>query len=135
MVGLIGLAAVLLIAPLALATFAQRGEAALKSSDEERVAFATAAAMMVADHPLGVGANHYVVVANTGGYNHRAGVTFAIGSERANVHNIYRLVAAETGYPGLIALVLLLLGPMTVALRCGWRNRGNQEAIFCWDWG
>ena len=127
MVGLIGLVAIAAISPLALSAFAQRGEAALKSSDEERVAFATAAAMIVSDHPLGVGANNYVVAANIGGYNSKAGVASVTGSLSTNVHNLYWLIIAETGYLGLIAFVLLLLRPLTVALRCGWRNRGDQR--------
>ena len=53
-----------------------------------------------------------------------------IGSDSANVHNIYYLVAAETGYIGLIAFVWLLLQPLIVAFRCGWRNPRDQEGRF-----
>jgi O-antigen ligase len=83
--------------------------------------------MMISDHPLGVGANYYVVAANTGGYNNRAGVAPVIGSESTNVHNIYYLVTAETGYIGLATFVLMLLQPLVVAFRCGWRNRGDRR--------
>src|SRR5262245_16015205 len=33
----------------------------------------------------------------------------------------------SSGYLGLIAFVLLLLRPLTVALRSGWRNRGDRR--------
>jgi hypothetical protein len=37
------------------------------------------------------------------------------------------LTAAEIGYQGLIALLLLLGSPLIVAFRCGWRNRGDER--------
>ena len=107
-------------APVALFAIASRGSASLEESDEERVALELAASMMLADHPLGVGANNFVVAANTWGYYQRAGVEWT--SYGATVHNTYRLVIAETGYFGLIAFVTLLLNPMIVAIRCGLRN-------------
>jgi O-antigen ligase len=130
MVLLIGVAAIAVIAPLALSNFERRGEAALNSSDDERVALEATSAAMLADHPLGVGANSYVFVANLGGYYQNSGVPWT--SFSATVHNIYWLVAVETGYLGLIAFVLLLLRPLIVAFRCAWRNRGDQrgELLF-----
>ena len=83
--------------------------------------------LMLSDNPMGQGANHYVLAANLGGFNNRAGVVPVAGSEGANVHNVYFLVAAETGYLGLITFVLMLLRPLTVALLCGWSNRGDQR--------
>jgi len=41
------------------------------------------------------------------------------------VHNVYLLVWAEMGFPGLIAFLFMLLQPVATALRCGWRNRGD----------
>ena len=77
---------------------------------------------------MGVGANYYVVMANVGGYNTRAGVAARLGSDSANVHNIYYLVAAETGYIGLVTFLLMILQPLIVAvLRCGWRSRGDKR--------
>ena len=52
---------------------------------------------------------------------------FPGGASGAIVHNVYWLTAAETGYLGLISLVILLLRPMIVGLRCGWRNRGDER--------
>ena len=94
---------------------------------DERAAFEAAAKMMLADHPLGVGANSYVVAANTRGYNARAGVAYVAGSEGANVHNVYWLVAAETGYPGLVTFLAMLVQPLIVAFACGWRARKDPR--------
>jgi O-antigen ligase len=120
----------LVIIPAAMSSFDRRfsDQAEVISSDyDERAAFETSARMMLSDNPLGQGANHYVIAANLGGFNNRAGVIPVTGSQGANVHNIYFLVAAETGYPGLIAFVFMLLRPLTVALLCGWNNRGDQR--------
>jgi O-antigen ligase len=127
----VGVVLVIVIAPLAFSSFERRfaqADAAFGSSEyDERAAFERAASMMLSDNPMGHGANNYVVVANTKGYNAKAGVAWVEGSEGAHVHNIYWLVAAETGYPGIIAFVLLLIQPLIVAFHCGWRNRGDQR--------
>lgn len=127
---LIGGAALLLIAPLALSSIEQRGLSNL-SLDLERALLNREAAAILADHPLGVGANQYVVVANEG-YREEAGQyrqQIGRGSTiyYVIVHNAYRLVAAETGYLGLITFVLLLARPLIVAFRSPWRNRGDQR--------
>jgi O-antigen ligase len=126
----IGVLAVLVIIPVAISSFDRRfsDQAELMSSDyDERAAFEKAAGMMLSDNPMGQGANHYVIAGNLGGYNKRAGVIAVEGSESANVHNVYYLVAAETGYLGLVTFVLLLLHPLIVALLCGWKNRGDRR--------
>jgi O-antigen ligase len=115
------------LAPLAVASLEDRGTAALESSDEERVFLERAAAMMLSDYPFGIGTNHYVLVANVGGYNEAAGVAPVPGSDAANVHNVYWLVAVESGYLGLVTFVLMLLQPLIVAFRCGWRNRDDSR--------
>ena len=122
---LIGVVAITVVMPLALWSFAQRGEANLDSSNGERVTLEAAAAAIVSDHPWGVGANHFVFTANLGGYFQRAGVSWT--SYSAHVHNIYWLVVAETGYLGLVTLLLFLLRPATVALVCSWRYRGDER--------
>jgi hypothetical protein len=128
MVLTVGVVTLSVIAPLALSSFGERFDAlqSAGSDYDERAAFEKAAAMMLADHPFGVGPNNYVVVANVGGYNTAAEVASMVGSEGANVHNVYRLVASESGYLGVFTLVLFLLRPLSVALLCGWRNRGDQ---------
>jgi O-antigen ligase len=121
----IGVAAAAIITPLALSSISQRGETTLESSDAERTALITAATSMLSDHPFGVGANQYVLVANLEGYNERSGLAWT--SYIALVHNVYLLVAAETGYVGLITFVILLLRPLTVAFRCGFHKRGDPR--------
>lgn len=117
----IALAAVAILAPVGYSSIEHRGAASLESSDHERSALEVAAAAMLADHPWGVGANQFVLAANTGGYYQRAGVSWT--SYAAFVHNTYWLTAVETGYFGLFAFVLYLMRPMLVAFRCGWRSR------------
>lgn len=91
---------------------------------DERAAFERAANMIWTDHPMGIGANNYVLVANTQGYSARAGVVWNGGSRATNVHNTYLLVAAETGWLGLITYVLMLLA----FVRGGWRFAfGNRK--------
>jgi O-antigen ligase len=126
----IGVLAALAIIPVSISSFERRfsNQAEIISSDyDERAAFEKAAKMMLDDNPMGQGANHYVIAGNLGGYNNRAGVVAIVTSESANVHNVYFLVAAETGYLGLITFVLMLLCPLTVALLCGWKNRGDPR--------
>ena len=81
--------------------------------------------MMFSDHPLGIGSNHYLVIANVEGYNDRAGVQ--LNSRTSIVHNVYRLVSTETGWLGLITFLLLLLRPLIVAFSCGWSNRSDKR--------
>ena len=123
------LAGMLIAVPLAMGTLDRRFQQADAPGDyDERAAFERAAKMMLADHPLGVGANEYVVVANTKGYSTKAGVVAVLGSRSANVHNAYLLAGAEMGYPGIIALVLVFLWPATVALRSAWRWRRDPDS-------
>jgi O-antigen ligase len=127
---MIGVLGALVIIPVAISSFDRRFSTqneVMFSDYDERAAFEKSAMLMLSDKPLGQGANHYVVAANLGGYNNRAGVVPVQGSEGANVHNVYFLVAAETGYLGLVTFVLMLLRPLTVALLCGWNNRGDQR--------
>jgi len=98
----------------------------LSEEDSERLRFKEAAAQMLADHPMGVGANHFTIVANLGGYFTRVGELWGAG-RASNVHNVYWLVAAETGYIGLIAFVAFLLPPLIAAFRCGVRHRGDPR--------
>lgn len=124
-----GAIAIVALSPLLLSSFEQRFGSNVESSffepDEARVQMEDAARMMLSDHPMGVGANHYVIAANTLGYNARSGLAWT--SYGAYVHNVYWLVAVETGYFGLFAFVILLLRPLAVAFLCGWRNRGDKR--------
>ena len=74
--------------------------------------------MMIADHPLGVGADQYVVVANLGGYADRAGVPWNKDDRSAPVHNSYFLITAELGFVGLLGLLSIF----AAVLATGWNT-------------
>ena len=123
-----GLVGLILATPLAFSSLQKRFDVAPLSTDyDERAAFERAARMVIADHPMGVGANQYVVVTNTQGYSDRAGVIWNAGSRSANVHNTYLLVWAETGFLGLAAFIALLMTPLMTAFRVAWRNRKDPR--------
>jgi len=92
-----------------------RIELAPKASEEARDEFNTAAALMLSDHFFGVGLNNFsLVLSTTPKYN--AVIKVMKDEAQAGVcHHIYRLTAAEMGYPG-VALFLLVL------LRFTWRS-------------
>lgn len=117
--------------PLARASLDRRFESqqtAFFAEDKEREAFARAADAMLADYPMGVGPNYYVVVANTQGYSARAGVAWQSTSRATNVHNSYLLVAVETGYLGLIAMLALLASALRYAFAGAIRFRRQPGA-------
>ncbi len=127
MIGLASLTAVIVSIPVIQASFGQRFELrgdSFTQEDQEREAFKRAARMMIADHPFGVGANHYVLIANTQGYSQRAGVAWNTGSRATSVHNTFLLVWAETGIFGLIAVAVLLV--TTVATSIAWAFKTRQ---------
>lgn len=122
------------VAPLALSTLERRfgGSPVATGLDSERQAFERAASNMWSDNPMGVGANQYVLVANTQGYSQRAGVIWNFGSRSAHVHNLYLLAAAETGWIGLFALSSLF-GWVTirgVAFAFGNRRDPRAEIVL-----
>jgi O-antigen ligase len=129
MVG-IGVVALAIISPLAIATLKERlmREDSVAASDyDERAAFEKSARMMWSDHPMGVGANEYVIHANRDGYSDRAGVVPTLGSRSAHVHNAYLLAGAETGYLGFVAFILMLAVPFLTLLRQCFRNRKDPR--------
>jgi O-antigen ligase len=128
---IIFMAALLIVAiaaPFIASSFEARFANEVASNYDERAAFQKAATMIIDDHPFGIGANSYVVIANMDGYNTRAGVAAIVGSDSTNVHNLYYLAAAETGYLGLLTLVVMLLQPLIVAIRCAWRYRKDPRS-------
>lgn len=119
---------IVLLSPLAYRQFELRFNALplLDLSEEGgRANLNRAAEMIVTDHPWGIGANNFFVVADTEGYYNRANV--AIMSADLMPHNLYWLTVAETGYVGLAALIIFLLSPLLLALSCGWRHRKDQR--------
>lgn len=125
----LGILVAAVVVPIAATSFHERFAARpiFDAVDAERLAFEQAAKAMWADHPMGVGANQYVVIANAQGYSDRAGVTWIRASRATNVHNLYLLTGAETGWVGLIALVTLLIYPILRGMVFAFRNRGDPR--------
>jgi O-antigen ligase len=128
---LAGLALLLLIlsAPAMVWAVDRRSLEDRISSDGERAAMTAAARMIIADHPLGIGPNQYVVTANLGGYSERAGVAWNFANRTAPVHNSYLLVWAESGLLGLIGLLTMLVSAVVLGLkalrRLAWDERSE----------
>lgn len=134
-VGLAGLLILLISSPFAMATMERRLQAqgtTFLAEDLERAAFEKAAKAMIADHPMGVGANHYVFISNTEGYSDQAGVGWYLGARSTAVHNTYLLVTAETGFLGLATLLILLASAIITALRSAvrFRKRPGSEVFI-----
>ena len=110
-----GLAALGLVAaaPFAIHKLDERN--AGFENDPERIAFEQTAKLMIADHPWGVGLNHYVSVANLGGYFDKAGVRWGYEARSTNVHNTYLLMRAEGGLLGLFGFLVWLLSPVLLS--------------------
>jgi O-antigen ligase len=108
--------------------FGQLAQSGQKGAvDAERLAFERAAKAMFADHPMGVGANQYVIVANGQGYSHRAGVIWNWTSRAANVHNTYLLVAAETGWAGLLTFIAMFIAVIVAGWRFSFQNKRDPR--------
>lgn len=105
-IGVLGMA---VMAPVAYKVLAPRFAAAERTDYDERAAFTQVAQAMMRDHPGGVGANHYAIVANIQGYSARFKVAPTAGSRSANVHNAYLLTGAEMGWAALVPFVWLSL--------------------------
>ena len=128
---LMGAVAAAAFAPLAFAgldqRFAQQGATeGTFQEDGERLRYKSAASMMLYDHPMGVGANNFTYAANRQGYFDAVGESYYLGRS-GNVHNVYWLVAAETGYIGLITFLIFLLAPLRLALVSGFRHVGDPK--------
>lgn len=129
MLGLAAAVALAAIGPLAFSSFEKRFDAAplTENAYDERAAFNRAALYILADHPAGIGFNHYVHVAKNFGYSERGGVAPSEVNRNNIVHNAYWLAAAETGYFGLIGFCIMLAVPLVCAFRSGWRERETAE--------
>ena len=124
MVAGFGALAMLAAVPVLYGAIERRSADVRAGSSEERERMKAGARMVIADHPLGTGANRFVSVANVGGYYARAGVVW--NSFGALVHNTYYLVAAEMGLLGLIAF-LYMLGTL---LSLAWGNMRRAPPGF-----
>ena len=123
-----GVIAVIVLLPLALNSFEQRFSSNPIATDfDERAVFKDAAALILSEHPFGIGVNNYVVVGNSGGYFARAKVPWGGDQRNAIVHNAFWLAAAESGYFGAIAFMLVIFCTLWVPFRCGWQNKGDRR--------
>jgi hypothetical protein len=133
-IGFIGAIAAAILVPLAIwqlqTRFAHEQESDIGDETEydERGAYIKAAGMMLHDHPLGVGANNFTLVANINGYYEKAGVAPVYFSRNGIVHNIYWLTLGELGYPGIVALLALIILPIYKGFSAAIKYRGRKEA-------
>jgi len=105
----------LLVLAKSAGTIIQRFTEAPKESELARVIFNKAARAMANEHFFGVGLNMYSFVFDHGGY---ADLFDADPQDRNGIaHHIYWLNAAETGYIGLAAYLLLLAAVLLSAIR------------------
>lgn len=125
---LAGIAIVLAI-PAMMWAVDRRPASARESSNRERQSFEEAARMIISDHPMGIGGNRYVSVANVGGYSERAGVAWNWANRSAPVHNAYYLVTAELGFLGLLGMLAILLSAMIEGLRASRRLIGERADL------
>jgi O-antigen ligase len=118
-----------LVVPVTVSSIQERfvSRSVYEGPDGERLAFERAAKMMWDDHPLGVGANQYVVTANAQGYSARAGVIWNYASRSTNVHHLYLLTGAEMGWLGLVALLAFLAWPVMRGLHFAFRYRRDPR--------
>lgn len=124
--GLVGIALAAAFIPLAITSLASRSTAERSESMLVRGQFERAASLMLEDHPLGVGPNHFGIMLLSGGYGDRAGLDWT--QRMSIVHNVYWLTAAEMGYAGVLALVALFLAPLLSSIRWIYRARQDPRA-------
>ncbi len=103
--------------PILYAAVERRSDKTRDDSNIERALMISAAKLIISDHPLGVGANRYVIVANVGGYSDRVGLAWNKANRTAPVHNSYYLVTAELGWLGLFGVIALLATIIALGLR------------------
>jgi len=106
-------------------TIIQRFLLAPKESELARKLFNKAAKAMADEHPFGIGINMYSFVLDHGGYADRLNIE--PGDRNGIAHHIYWLTAAETGYVGVTAYVLMLLTVFFSAVRLGFRKGVEGE--------
>jgi hypothetical protein len=111
------LISLLIVSPLLYSALSRRTVEQRENSTEVRDNMKAAASLMIADHPLGVGPNRYVLVANLSGYSEKAGVPWNTGNRGAPVHNLYYLTTTEMGWLGLAAVIWLFFSCFIVAVR------------------
>lgn len=114
----------------ALNTIITRFKTAPEQSEQAREEFNLAAKLMLQDRPWGgVGINNFsYVLTREARYNGH--IVVMANEEQAGVaHHIYKLTAAELGYPGIICFVGLWFLAWWRPLRVGLRGR-EFESVF-----
>jgi len=114
-----------MVAPSIIDRFMQAPPASEHARDE----FNEAARRMLTDHPFGIGINHFSrVMTDTPRY--RSHITVMYNEEQAGVcHHIYWLTAAEMGWIGLVAFVVIILRFASRALWFAWRTPGRDGLL------
>ncbi len=121
--GVVSLAAA---TPIAIGTLNDRFQGgSFFTTEDERKGFENVARSMAEKHPLGVGANQFVIVSNRDGYADRFGIPWQMADRSMPAHNAYLLARAETGWLGEIAFILMIAVPMMMALRFSFRDRNH----------
>ncbi len=115
----LGVAALAVLAK-SLDTIIERFTTAPKESELARVLFNKAAKMMADEHPFGVGINMYSYVLDHGGYAARLNIE--PGDRNGIAHHIYWLTAAELGYVGAVAYVLVVASVLLSSARLASRG-------------
>ena len=111
-------------------SFLDRMRNAPKSSEAARDEFNVAASMMAREHTFGVGLNNFshVLTVNPH-YNEH--IEVMANEEQAGVaHHIYWLTAAEMGYPGLAAFLIVIVRFAWLAVWTGWRSESVEGLIL-----
>lgn len=131
---LAGAAAVLFLTVLAgtkaTDSLVQRFTDAPTSSRDARREFNIAAKLMAKDKLFGVGLNNFAYALTTS-ERYRQHISVMAHEEQAGVaHNIYRLTAAEIGYPGLLLFILVLLRFAWLAARRGVRLAHQHQIVL-----
>lgn len=116
-----GLAAALILAAISLPSIIRRFETAPEESAAGRKLYEKEAAMMLDEHPFGIGLNQWSHVSSKLGYGRRAGLE---PQDRGGLaHHIYWLTAAELGYHGWVAFLILLAAPFRWGVPRLWKDR------------
>lgn len=122
----LALVASLVFVPLGFATLKDRfGDSGIsvETEEDQRPLFEAAAKAIARDYPFGTGANTYVTIANTEGYNSEAGVGWYGANLRAPVHNSYLLMRAEMGWHAQIVMMVMLIVPIVGGMRVAFADR------------
>ncbi|HEX9166533.1 MAG TPA: hypothetical protein VF862_11545, partial [Gemmatimonadales bacterium] len=92
--------------------------------------FNAAADQMLRDHPLGIGFNQFSwALSNVPRYRDNL-VVMANEDQGGVAHHIYRLTAAELGWPGLVLFLGVVGRFLWLALRAGWRHRTLEGSLL-----